>query len=170
MASLPASETDAVASAALATHEAKTTGVHGIPDTGELVTAEQLQEAIDGVEGGGGGAGIVWEDVALGANVTVFGAPYAPKIKVGQDGQIAHLSGLLTIGAGGIASGAVMFTLPVAARPAFKKVIAMIDANNAQSSSLMVAVIEPDGKVKSAGAFTAGQIPAFDHASYSLTN
>jgi len=113
---------------------------------------------------------MTWEDVTLGSNVTVFGSPYAPKIKVGQDGQLAHLSGLLTIGGGGIEPGAVMFTLPEPARPKYKKVIHMIDANNAQSSSLMVAVIEPDGKAKAAIKFEEGKIPAFDSVSYSLTN
>jgi hypothetical protein len=34
----------------------------------------------------------------------------------------------------------------------------------------MPVVVEPDGKVKCAVAFNAGQIPSFDNASYSLTD
>lgn len=131
-----------------------------------LATKEELAE----VSGGGGeGKGFTWEDVVLGANVAQIGAPYAPKIMVGQNGDIAHLSGLIEI-TNNIPAGSVMFTLPVASRPAFKKIIFLIDANNAKSSSLMVGVIEPDGKVKSAIEFTVSKVPAFDGVSYSLAH
>jgi hypothetical protein len=118
----------------------------------------------------GSGSELAWEDVALGANVTVFGAPYAPKIRAGSDGQIAHLTGLITIGAGGVVGGAVLFTVPIPARPKYKKILAAIDGNNPTAAGLMPVVVEPDGKVKCAVAFNAGQIPSFDHASYSLTD
>lgn len=171
-ASLPRRETDSKAEADLATHAAKTKAVHGIADVADLVTADQLAEALKGLGGGGGGGGsaFVWEAVELGANVTPFGAPYAPEVKVGQDGELGHLSGLLTIGAGGIAGGDVLFVIPKPARPKFKKIVPAIDGNNPTAAGLMPVVVEPDGKVKCAVAFNAGQIPSFDGASYSLTN
>lgn len=111
---------------------------------------------------------MVWEEVELGGNVEPFGAPYAPKIKVGQDGEIAHLSGLLTIGAGG--TEATLFTLPPAARPAFKKIVTLVDGNNPASAGILCAVILPNGQVNPAQKFGAGSIPTFDMVSFSLAH
>gem|GEM_PF-4599455 len=113
---------------------------------------------------------MAWEDATLGANVTIFGAPYAPKVRAGANGQIAYLTGLLTIGAGGIEGGAVLFTVPAPARPKYKKIVVAIDGNNPTAAGLMPVVVEPDGKVKCVVKFNAGQIPSFDSVSYSLTD
>jgi hypothetical protein len=136
------------------------------------IQGPQGPEGPAGPEGppGSGGSAVAWEDVELGANVTPFGAPYAPKIAVGQDGQLAHLSGLITIGAGGVVGGSVLFTVPAPACPKYKKILVAIDGNNPTAAGLMPVVVEPDGKVKCAVAFNAGQIPSFDNASYSLTH
>src|SRR4051812_45305280 len=111
-ATFPKSETDPVAEAALVSHEAATTDVHGVADMADLATKEELAEIPVGEDG----AGFTWEDVILGGNIAQIGAPYAPKVMVGQNGDIAHLSGLLEI-TGNIPAGSVMFTLPPAACP-----------------------------------------------------
>jgi hypothetical protein len=130
-------------------------------------------DGADGAEGpegppgpGGGGGELSWENVELGPNVSVFGAPYAPEIKVGQDGEIAHLSGLLVVGAGG--TEGTLFTLPPAARPLYKKIITLIDGNNPAAAGILAAVVLPTGQVNVAQKFGPGVIPTFDQVSYSL--
>lgn len=97
-----------------------------------------------------------------------FGGAYSPiaLAAAGPDG-IAHLAGLI-IANEGKEAGALLFTVPPAARPKYKQVLPFWDANNGSSASLMMAVITPNGEVRTVPSIPSGNIPSLSGCSYPL--
>jgi len=152
-ATLQRSETDPEASAALAAHAAETADVHGIADTAELVTADQLAEALKGL-GGGGGALPEIEDWH------VVGDPGEPAFKTGWSNfseagfnpiplrfRKDELGDVVIEGfvksPGGEGVGRDIFVLPAGYRPDF--ITPFPQAANSQGYRLD---IYPDGRVQ----------------------
>jgi hypothetical protein len=96
----------------------------------------------------------------MGAGVENYGVEYAPlKWALGSDGQV-YLTGVLRLNAEKPV-GSTLFTLPAAARPTFRKVLWIGNAQNVREGA--VAVVERNGEVKAVTAFAAAAwVPAFE--------
>lgn len=151
-ATLTPRETDAEALDALETHEALTQGVHGIADAADLVTAEQLQDALDGLGGGGALPKVeAWHVVGdpgepafkTGwANFSEAGFNPAPlRFRKDELGDVVIEGFVKSPGGEGV--GRDIFILPAGFRPDF--LIPFPQASNSQGFRLD---IYPDGKVQ----------------------
>jgi hypothetical protein len=109
----------------------------------------------------GGGAELNWEEVeSMGAEVESYGGEYAPlKWALDSNGQV-YFTGVLKLNAEKPV-GSTLFTLPPAARPTFRKVLWIGNAQSVREGALVA--IERDGEVKTVTAFAAGVwVPGFE--------
>jgi hypothetical protein len=137
------------------------TGPQGAPGiTG--ATGAQGEKGATGATGPtGGGAELNWEEVeSMGAEVENYGAEYAPlRWALGSNGQV-YFTGVLKLNAEK-PIGSTLFTLPPAARPTFRKVLWIGNAQSVREGALVA--IEKDGEVKTVTPFAAGVwVPGFE--------
>jgi hypothetical protein len=125
-------------------------------------TGAQGEKGATGATGPtGGGTELNWEEVeSTGAEVENYGGEYAPlKWALGSDGQV-HFTGVLKLNAEK-PTGSTLFTLPAAARPTFRKVMWIGNAQNVREGALVA--VEKDGEVKAVTGFGAGVwVPGFE--------
>jgi hypothetical protein len=109
----------------------------------------------------GSEAELNWEEVeSFGAGVENYGEEYAPlRWALGGNGEV-YLTGLLKLNEEKPV-GSTLFTLPPAARPAYKKVIWIGNADNVKEGALFVV---RNGEVKTVSTLspTPGWVPAFE--------
>lgn len=150
-ATLQRTETDPEATAAINAHAGATTDVHGIADTADLVTADQLADALDGVGGGALPKVEAWHVVgdpgepAFKPGWANFSEPgfTPPPLRFRKDelGDVVIEGFVKSPGGEGV--GRDIFILPAGFRPDF--VIPFPQAANSQGYRLD---IYPDGKVQ----------------------
>jgi hypothetical protein len=133
-------------------------------------TGAQGEKGATGATGPtGGGAELNWEEVeSMTAGVENYGGEYAPlKWALDSTGQV-HFTGVLKLNAEKPANS-TLFTLPAAARPTFRKVIWIGNAQVVREGALVV--IEKDGEVKTVTPFAAGVwVPGFEGVEFAKTH
>jgi Collagen triple helix repeat (20 copies) len=148
------------------------TGVQGTPGTTGAAGAEGEKGATGpvGPTGpAGGGAELNWEEVeSMGAEVEDYGGEYAP-LKWALDGNDqVYFTGVLKLNAEKPA-GSTLFTLPPAARPTFRKVLWIGNAQSVREGALVA--VEKDGEVKTVTPFAAGVwVPGFEGVEFAKSH
>jgi hypothetical protein len=133
------------------------------------VTGTQGEKGNPGATGATGPTGseteLTWEEVeSFGTEVADYGGEYAPlKWALGGNGEV-YLTGVLKLNAEKPVGG-TLFTLPAAARPTYRKVVWIGNANRVTEGALVA--IERDGEVKAVTPFGSSWVPAFDGVQFS---
>jgi hypothetical protein len=113
-------------------------------------------------------AELKWEaPQSISTGLENFGGEYAPlQWALGGNGEV-YLSGVLKVNVDQ-AENSTLFVLPEAARPTFKKLIWIGNAQSQRGEGGALMAVEKDGAVKTVGPLTAaGWVPAFDGVQFS---
>src|SRR5262249_41418752 len=141
-----------------------TTGATGTPGA----TGPSGAAGATGITGPTGSEGeLNWQEPVLGPGVENYGKPYAPlEWARGSNGDV-YLTGVLKLSAQETQTG-LLFTLPEEARPAFKKVFWIGNAQMISEGSVIE--VEPNGEVKAVSPFPTAWVPTFDGVQFSRTH